>query len=117
MAVSRRVAYQWHCACCGSAQETYVWRIVDERERSDVVKRAGQELAMVTCDECGGLAEIDEVRVDVVEVLKDERNGSNSFEPRARPRGSDCPRRYRRHPRPDDSAAPGADPGHAHAER
>jgi hypothetical protein len=33
---------------------------VDERERSDVVKRAGQELAMVTCDECGGLAEIDE---------------------------------------------------------
>ncbi len=60
MAVSRRVMYRWRCDRCGSAQETPVWRIVDSRERSDVVERGGPELAEVACRECGSLTDISE---------------------------------------------------------
>ena len=60
MAVSRRVIYRWRCGHCGSTQEAPVWRIVDSRERNDVVERAGPELAEVTCSECGCPTEINE---------------------------------------------------------
>jgi CHAT domain-containing protein len=59
MAVSRRVPYTWRCEACGSAQEAPVWRILDARERGDVVEEAGPGLADVTCGDCGARAYID----------------------------------------------------------
>jgi hypothetical protein len=59
MAVSRRVSYRWNCPRCGSAQEAPVWRILDARERGDVVERPGPGLADVPCGECGTRADID----------------------------------------------------------
>src|SRR5215831_12004996 len=59
MAVSRRVSYRWSCARCGSAQEAPAWRILDARERSDVVERPGPGLTDVPCGKCGTTADID----------------------------------------------------------
>ena len=59
MAVSRRVSYRWSCERCGIAQEAPVWRILDVRERGDVVEQPGPGLADVTCGECGIRADID----------------------------------------------------------
>src|ERR1700740_1861170 len=57
--VSRRVNYTWRCSGCDGMQEAPVWRILDSRERGDVVERSGIELAFVVCPKCGTAAEID----------------------------------------------------------
>jgi CHAT domain-containing protein/tetratricopeptide (TPR) repeat protein len=57
--VSRRVNYTWSCPGCGGTQEAPVWRLLDVRERGDVVEKPGPGLAWVVCPQCGTVAEID----------------------------------------------------------
>jgi CHAT domain-containing protein/tetratricopeptide (TPR) repeat protein len=57
--VSRRVSYMWLCSGCDSTQETPVWRLLDSRERGDVIEQPGAGLSFVVCPQCGTAAEID----------------------------------------------------------
>jgi CHAT domain-containing protein len=59
MIVSRRVNYTWRCVGCDGIQETPVWRLLDSRERGDVVARPDAGLAWVVCPQCGTPADID----------------------------------------------------------
>jgi hypothetical protein len=114
MTISRRVMYQWSCERCGSPQEAIIWRILDARERSDVIERGGQELGETACGECGNLAEIDEpllvIRpVDAVPLLLGlpvlQLDNPETAESRACDGGGECSGRHRRHPQPDDPPA------------
>jgi CHAT domain-containing protein/tetratricopeptide (TPR) repeat protein len=57
--VSRRTNYIWRCSGCDGAQEAPVWRLLDIRERSDVIEQPGPGLAWVVCPQCGTGAQID----------------------------------------------------------
>ena len=52
MAVSDRVSYTWSCAKCRFEQSYPVWRIVDGRERPDVLRDVPLGVAEVTCMRC-----------------------------------------------------------------
>lgn len=57
--VSSRVSYGWRCAGCNGDQEAPIWRILDRRERGDVIEQPGAGLCWVSCPQCGTLADID----------------------------------------------------------
>jgi len=59
MAVSRRVPYKWTCSECGLSQISPVWRLLDARERSDVLEDLAPGLAHVLCSNCAEPAPID----------------------------------------------------------
>ena len=51
--------YGWRCLSCGGTQEVPVWRILDVRERPDVIAQLGPGLAFAVCPACGTEAEIE----------------------------------------------------------
>ena len=53
MTTSSRVRYQWNCPSCGKGESSPVWRILDERERPDVIQQQQIGLAHVICSACG----------------------------------------------------------------
>ncbi|MCM3805958.1 CHAT domain-containing protein [Streptomyces sp. DR7-3] len=59
MAVSTRALYAWRCDECGRECGAPVWRIVDARERADVLKSLGPGMSWVDCSGCGARAYID----------------------------------------------------------
>ncbi|MEV5977740.1 CHAT domain-containing protein [Streptomyces sp. NPDC052114] len=59
MAVSARASYAWRCPQCDRECTDVVWRVVDARERADVLAAAGHGLARADCPGCGAGADID----------------------------------------------------------
>ncbi|CAM5651222.1 hypothetical protein SALBM135S_05118 [Streptomyces alboniger] len=59
MAVSGRASYAWRCERCGRECEAPVWRVVDARERPDVLAAREPGLARVDCPGCGEGAYVD----------------------------------------------------------
>ncbi|MFF3644424.1 CHAT domain-containing protein [Streptomyces sp. NPDC002564] len=59
MAVSARASFAWHCAGCDQERSAVVWRVVDARERADVLAAPGPGLAWADCPQCGARADID----------------------------------------------------------
>jgi tetratricopeptide (TPR) repeat protein len=59
MTVSVRVPYAWRCERCGRECRAPIWRIIDGRERADVLATRGQGLATADCTFCGAIAHID----------------------------------------------------------
>ncbi|MFE0177524.1 CHAT domain-containing protein [Streptomyces sp. NPDC059002] len=59
MAVSARASYAWRCAECGRDSTSAVWRVVDARERADVLAEPGKGLSWLDCPGCGARAYID----------------------------------------------------------
>ncbi|QEU91192.1 CHAT domain-containing protein [Streptomyces kanamyceticus] len=59
MAVSARASYAWRCAECDRECTAVVWRVVDARERADVLAAAGPGLAWADCPGCRARADID----------------------------------------------------------
>ncbi|GGR57821.1 CHAT domain-containing protein [Streptomyces sp. MBT70] len=65
MAVSARVAYAWRCEQCERPCQEPVWRVVDSRERGDVLESPdgpdgfGRGLCWVDCPGCGTRAHIE----------------------------------------------------------
>jgi CHAT domain-containing protein len=59
MSVSRRVSYEWTCPTCGLSQVSPVWRLLDARERSDILEELSPGLAHVLCSNCEEPAAID----------------------------------------------------------
>ncbi len=59
MAVSVRVPYAWRCERCGRQRQAPIWRIIDGRERPDVLAGRGHGVAVVDCAFCGAVAHID----------------------------------------------------------
>ncbi|MEV0120533.1 CHAT domain-containing protein [Streptomyces sp. NPDC050703] len=53
MAVSARASYAWRCEKCGRRCAAPVWRVVDARERGDVLTPPARSLAWVRCPGCG----------------------------------------------------------------
>jgi hypothetical protein len=51
--------YGWRCLSCGGSQEVPVWRILDVRERPDVIAQLGPGLAFAVCPACGTEAAIE----------------------------------------------------------
>lgn len=58
MTVSVRVPYAWRCERCGRECQAPIWRIIDSRERADVLATRGHGVATVDCV-CGAIADID----------------------------------------------------------
>lgn len=52
-------AYGWHCLRCGGSQEAAAWRILDVRERPDVIAQLAPGLAYMVCPECGSEAAVE----------------------------------------------------------
>jgi CHAT domain-containing protein/tetratricopeptide (TPR) repeat protein len=59
MTVSRMTAYAWQCPRCGNSQEAPAWRILDARERPDVLAQLTPGLVFVVCPACGTEAAIE----------------------------------------------------------
>lgn len=65
MAVSTRTPYEWTCERCGRPCRAPVWRIVDSRERADVLESPdgpdgfGPGLHWATCPGCGSRAQVE----------------------------------------------------------
>lgn len=65
MVVSTRVLYEWRCEQCGRQCQAPVWRIVDSRERADILERRdgpdgfGPGLHWVGCTDCGTRAHVE----------------------------------------------------------
>src|SRR6266487_1078849 len=59
MPVSLRVSYEWICPKCGLSQVSPIWRLLDARERSDVLQELPPGLAHVLCSQCGEAVGID----------------------------------------------------------
>ncbi|QLJ02668.1 CHAT domain-containing protein [Streptomyces sp. NEAU-sy36] len=65
MAISARAPYAWRCEQCGRPCEEPVWRVVDSRERGDVLESPdgpdgfGYGLCWVDCPGCGTRAHIE----------------------------------------------------------
>jgi tetratricopeptide (TPR) repeat protein len=57
--VSSRVDYRWRCGGCNGIQEVPIWRILDSRERGDVIEQLGAGLSWVFCPKCGTVVDID----------------------------------------------------------
>ncbi|WP_309028607.1 CHAT domain-containing tetratricopeptide repeat protein [Streptomyces alfalfae] len=58
MAVSARTSYAWRCERCGRACAAPVWRVVDARERADVLAPPATGLARAECPGCGERTDI-----------------------------------------------------------
>ncbi|MDH6697500.1 tetratricopeptide (TPR) repeat protein [Streptomyces sp. MAA16] len=65
MTVSTRTLYEWCCGQCGRRCQAPVWRIVDSRERADVLESRdgpdgfGPGLHCVDCPDCGTRAHVE----------------------------------------------------------
>ncbi|MDX2678274.1 CHAT domain-containing protein [Streptomyces sp. NY05-11A] len=65
MTVSVRESYAWRCEECDRPRRAPVWRIVDARERADVLRSPGDPegfgpgLTWVDCPDCGARAHIE----------------------------------------------------------
>ncbi|WP_369213361.1 CHAT domain-containing protein [Streptomyces flavofungini] len=59
MTVSVRAPYEWRCEKCGRECAAPVWRLVDARERADVLAAPGAGLAWADCPGCGERAYVD----------------------------------------------------------
>ncbi|ATL31198.1 CHAT domain-containing protein [Streptomyces formicae] len=59
MAVSARASYAWRCEECERESDAVVWRVIDARERADVLAEPGQGLSWVDCPGCGTRAYVD----------------------------------------------------------
>ncbi|MGV9834304.1 CHAT domain-containing protein [Nocardia niigatensis] len=59
MAVSTRSAFEWRCEQCGSDCTEPVWRIIDARERADILTAGAQGVSTAKCPVCGALAYIE----------------------------------------------------------
>ncbi|TGZ16699.1 hypothetical protein DV517_16720 [Streptomyces sp. S816] len=65
MAVSTRTPYEWTCERCGRPCRAPVWRIVDSRERADVLESPdgpdgfGPGLHWADCPGCGSQAQVE----------------------------------------------------------
>lgn len=57
--MSARVLFGWHCVQCDCERTAPVWRIVDDRERPDVLEVLAPGVALVSCPECHSTAPID----------------------------------------------------------
>ncbi|MEV5950666.1 CHAT domain-containing protein [Streptomyces sp. NPDC051993] len=53
MTISVRAAYTWDCERCGQERHAPVWRIVDARERADVLVAPGPGVSWLDCPVCG----------------------------------------------------------------
>jgi len=60
--ISLRVRRQWDCMC-GQANESPVWRVLDERERPDMLHLDAPGLVVVRCDSCGASATVNDALV------------------------------------------------------
>ncbi|GGV21952.1 hypothetical protein GCM10010245_36900 [Streptomyces spectabilis] len=59
MTVSVRASYTWRCENCGRESGAPVWRVVDARERADVLEGPGPGVAWVDCPGCGTRAHVE----------------------------------------------------------
>ncbi|MGW5861453.1 CHAT domain-containing protein [Streptomyces sp. NPDC055239] len=59
MAISARVPYAWRCEECDRECGAPVWRIVDARERADVLEVPGPGVSWMNCPACGAKAYVD----------------------------------------------------------
>lgn len=53
MTISVRAAYTWDCERCGQERHAPVWRIVDARERADVLVAPDPGVSWLDCPVCG----------------------------------------------------------------
>ncbi|MFE6104688.1 CHAT domain-containing protein [Streptomyces laurentii] len=53
MTVSARVPYTWHCEPCGRERTAPAWRIIDARERADVLTAPAPGVTWLDCPVCG----------------------------------------------------------------
>lgn len=51
--VSARVPYTWHCETCGRERAAPAWRIIDARERADVLTAPAPGVSWLDCPVCG----------------------------------------------------------------
>jgi hypothetical protein len=59
MTVSVQVPYTWHCEKCNRDRTAAVWRIIDDRERGDVLNAVGLGLLWVDCSTCATRAQVE----------------------------------------------------------
>lgn len=59
MTVSVRASYTWRCEKCDRECAAPVWRVVDARERADVLQGPGPGVAWADCPACGARAHVD----------------------------------------------------------
>ncbi|MFG2115670.1 hypothetical protein ACGFRB_24085 [Streptomyces sp. NPDC048718] len=53
MTISARVPYTWHCEPCGRERTASAWRIIDARERADVLTSPAPGVSWLDCPVCG----------------------------------------------------------------
>lgn len=59
MPVSSRSSYTWRCSHCDEVQSAPIWRLLDARERPDVLAELAPGLASVVCPVCAAQAPIE----------------------------------------------------------
>ncbi|MFD0417027.1 CHAT domain-containing protein [Streptomyces sp. NPDC127108] len=60
MTVSVRMPYSWRCEECARERTAPAWRVMDARERADILDAPGPGVSWVDCPECGARAYVDD---------------------------------------------------------